>query len=811
MAFGDVIVLLAVIMGLAYVQVPIILWTLVIGFVLFLITIFGSVGNVFLGFCWIVFIAAALFANLTKIRQHYFTKPLADFMHKHMPAISKTEREAIDAGDVWWEKDLFCGRPQWKNFLAIPQPQLTTDEQQFIDNQVETLCGMLNDWQIVQHDGDMPKEVWSYLKEKGFFGMIIPKEYGGRGFSAYAHSTIVTKIATRSVSVAVNTMVPNSLGPAELLLHYGTAEQKQHYLPRLAIGKDVPCFALTGPEAGSDAGSITDAGIVCHGEYEGKKVLGIRLSWDKRYITLAPVATVLGLAFRLYDPEQLLGKKEDIGITLCLVPTSHPGVGIGNRHLPLHMAFMNGPTRGQDVFVPIDWIIGGPSMAGQGWRMLMECLSMGRGISLPALSTACGKLAYRMTGAYARLRKQFNTSIAHFEGIEEVLGDIAGLTYLLESCRTMTAGAVDLKIKPAIVTAIAKYNMTEMARKVMANAMDIHAGHGIQVGPRNMLAHPYMAIPVSITVEGANILTRNLIIFGQGAIRCHPYILQEIELFSGNSSSDNIKQLDKLLLSHMGYVMSNVARNLWCGLTGGKLLSSPVHGPTARYYRQLTRMSTALALLSDVSMLILGGTLKRKERISARLGDMLSQLYLASTVLKYFQDHGQPVSDLNYVKWCIEKCLHDIQVACNELLNNFPLPWLGKALRWLIFPFGAVYHRPNDKLYHKIVKSMLEPSPFRDRLTRYAYVGNSESDPGNRIETAFAQLSTVDPVWKKFQSALRNGTLPRLASFDERTQVAVEKGILTQEEVRILREFNALHREVIKVDEFSFDLNTVLS
>ena len=811
MALESIGILLVVVLGLAYVRVPVMLWTLVIGLTLFLVTVFGGLGYLFLGIAWLLFIASALFANLTRTRKRYFTKPLTRILQKRMPAISRTEREAIEAGDVWWEKDLFCGRPEWKKLLNLVPPALSVDEQHFIDHQVETLCGMINDWQIVNDDSDMPKEVWDFLKAERFFGMIIPKEYGGLGFSAYAHSTVVTKIATRSVSVAVNTMVPNSLGPAELLLHYGTKEQKDYYLPRLARGEEIPCFALTGPDAGSDAGAITDTGIVCYGEYQGQRMLGINLTWDKRYITLAPVATLLGIAFRLYDPDHLLGKKEDIGITLCLVRTSHQGVEIGRRHLPLHMAFMNGPTRGQNVFIPMDWIIGGESMAGQGWRMLMECLSVGRGISLPALSTACGKLTFRMTGAYARLRKQFNTSIAHFEGVEEALGEIAGLTYLLESCRTLTAGAVDLKIKPAIVTAIAKYNMTEMARKVISHAMDIHAGHGIQVGPRNILAHPYMSIPVSITVEGANILTRNLIIFGQGAIRCHPYILQEIELLAESDSPEGVAKLDKLLLSHIGYVLSNLVRNLWCGLTGGKLLFSPVHGQTARYYRQLTRMSSALALLSDITMLILGGTLKRKERTSARLGDVLSQLYLASATLKYFHDKGEPVSDLPYVKWCVEKCLYEIQSALDELLNNFPLSWLGKLLRWIIFPYGTAYRQPKDKLYHKIVKSMLEPSQFRDRLTEYIYLGKTEDDATHRIEKAFQQFSLVEPLLKKFQNALRSATLPKLANFDERMKVAIEKNVVTEDEAEILRGFNQLHKEIIKVDEFSFDLNTVLS
>ncbi len=726
MAALDIALLLILVLGLAYIQAPVVLWVSLIVVGLVLAGLFGTLSFLTLSIFWLLFIAAVLLVSLKQLRQRRLIKPLIQRLQKRMPPISDSERIAIESGDIWWEKDLFSGHPQWKKLLAIPKPTLTSEEQAFIDNQVDTVCSMASDWEIVNDLQDLPKEMWDYFKQEGFFGLVIPKEYGGRGFSALAHSTIVTKIATHSLTMAVNMMVPNSLGPAELLLHYGTPEQKKYYLPRLAQGEEIPCFALTGPEAGSDAGSITDSGIVCYGEHEGKKVLGMRLTWDKRYITLAPIATVLGLAFRLYDPENLLGGNVDLGITLCLVPTSHPGVEIGHRHYPLCLAFLNGPTQGQDVFVPLDWIIGGVEKIGQGWQMLMECLSIGRAISLPALSSACGKLCYRMTGAYARLRKQFNIPIAQFEGVEEALSQMAGFAYLLEATRVMTGGAVDQGIKPAIASAIAKYHMTEMARKVMNHAMDIHGGHGIQAGPRNFLALLYTAAPIGITVEGANILTRNLIIFGQGAIRCHPYILKEVSLLTEGESEQNLMQLDRLLMSHIGYVISNVVRCVVSGLTGAHLIFAPVRGPVARYYRQLTRMSSALALLSDMCMLILGGHLKRKERISARLGDILSQLYLASAVLKYFNDQGQPASDVNYVKWCVQTCLADIQLACDDLLANFPIAWLGKILRWILFPWGTSYRKPKDDLSHRLVDPMLEPSDLRERLTRYCYIA---SDP----------------------------------------------------------------------------------
>lgn len=804
------IVLLASILTVAFFRFPAIAWTAVLGAELLIMSFFGFASVAALTLYWTLYLVAGIFANVTPLRQRLFTKPLLNILKKRLPPMSATEREAIAAGHAWWEKELFSGRPVWKNFLEMPQPALTEEEQSFLDNQVETLCGMLNEWDITFNNHNLPPAVWDYLKSERFFGLVIPREFGGHGFSAIAHSAIIVKLGTRSVSTAVNTMVPNSLGPAELIYHYGTEEQKHYYLPRLADGQDIPCFGLTAPDAGSDAGSITDSGVICRDLYQGKEVLGIRLNWDKRYITLAPVATVLGLAFQLYDPNHLIGDKEELGITLCLVPTDLPGVEIGNRHLPLHLAFMNGPVRGKNVFVPIEAIIGGVEMAGHGWKMLMESLSIGRSISLPALSTACGNVAFRVTGAYAKLRKQFNTSIANFEGVEEALSYIAGYAYLLESCRRFTASAVDQHVRPSVASAIAKYHMTEMARKMVACAMDIHGGHAIQVGPRNLLAEAHLAIPISITVEGANILTRNLIIFGQGSIRCHPYLLQEMNLLAEPDSQDRLKKLDHLLMSHVGYTISHGLRSLLFGLTGGKLLRSPVKGPAAKYYRQLTRMSSALAFVADICLLLLGGNLKRKERISARLGDILSELYLASAVLKYYQVHYS-TTDTNYMSWCVQSCLHHIQVACNELFENFPNRFLGSVLRAMIFPWGSAYRKPSDALSHAIVKAMISPSELRDRLTPYFYLSKKENDPTKRMEWALAQIDHVEPLAKKFQLATREGKIPKVGTLAERIQFAVDANILTIKEARILRNFETLRGEVIKVDEFSFDLNSVES
>jgi len=808
MAIMDVAILALAVLGFAFFRSPALVWTIGMAIVLVGISKFGHLQIISLIIIWLLYLLATAFAVFKGLRLRYITQPLIQKLQKLLPAISDTEKEAIDAGDVWWEKDLFCGRPKWRKLFAIKAPELTVEEEIFLDNQVETLCSMLQDWDIFNNAHNLSDETWNYLKKEKFFGMVISKKYGGLGFSALAHSTVVAKIATRSLSAAVNMMVPNSLGPGELLTHYGTEEQKNYYLPRLARGEDIPCFALTGPEAGSDAGSITDFGIVCRGKFQGKETVGIRLTWEKRYITLAPIATVLGIAFRLYDPDHLLGDKENLGITLCLVPTKHPGVEIGLRHLPLHLAFMNGPTRGKDVFIPLDWIIGGVDMAGQGWRMLMECLSIGRGISLPALSTACGVLSYRMTGAYSRIRRQFGTSISNFEGVEEALGNIAGLAYTLEASRVMTAGAVDLKIRPAITSAIAKYHMTEIARQIINHAMDVHGGHGIQTGPRNYLANAYISIPLCITVEGANILTRNLIIFGQGAIRCHPYILKEIELLSSDSPTRDT-ELNQVLFAHIGYVVSNVARNLWLGLTAGKLLFVPVRGSTSRYYRQLTRMSSALALFSDITMMLLGGNLKRRERISARLGDVLSELYLASTVLKYFRDQGSPATDLPYVRWSVEMCLYRIQIAFDELVDNFPQKWLGKILQILIFPYGRAYRKASDASYHKLMKSMLAPSELRDRLTQYCYISSDPKDSIRQTETAFVMREECEPIMKKFAAALRTEEIRNLHSFSEQLLALRQAGILNHEEAMSLQEYYALEQEVIKVDEFSFNLSKV--
>ncbi|MEE9552613.1 MAG: acyl-CoA dehydrogenase, partial [Gammaproteobacteria bacterium] len=521
---------------------------------------------------WSFFTLVLVLFALTPLRRNLISNKLFSLYKKLLPKMSTTEKEALEAGTVWWDAELFSGKPNWKKLYSLPQPKLSAEEQAFLDGPVEEVCNMLDDWKISNEDLDLPAEVWEFLKEEHFFAMIIPKQFGGLEFSALAHSAVVMKLSTRSITASVSVMVPNSLGPGILLLEYGTEEQKKYYLPRLANGAEIPCFALTAPDAGSDAGGMTDQGIVCRSEFEGKQdVLGIRLTWNKRYITLGPIATLLGLAFKLYDPEHLLGNQEGIGITLALIPTTHPGVNIGRRHLPANIPFQNGPNSGEDVFIPMDWVIGGQDKIGQGWRMLMECLSDGRGISLPALSTGAGKLASRTTGAYARIRRQFNMPIGEFEGVQEVLARIAGLTYMMDASRVLTLTALDQGEKPSVITAIIKYHLTESMRQLINDALDVHGGKAVMLGPNNYLASAYQSIPIGITVEGANILTRNMIIFGQGAIRCHPYVLKEMQAVAEDDEKMGLKQFDKAIFSHIGFVMSNIVRTFLLGISNARL------------------------------------------------------------------------------------------------------------------------------------------------------------------------------------------------------------------------------------------------
>ncbi|MFQ5468853.1 MAG: acyl-CoA dehydrogenase [Gammaproteobacteria bacterium] len=798
------ITLLAVIGTMAYLGVRIAVWSVAVTTWLLALSLFSDGSIILLSLLWVLLAMIVVPLNIPSLRRQLISDRVFTVFKKALPAMSQTEREALEAGTVWWDGELFSGSPNWEKLLAYPIPKLSEEEQAFIDGPVDELCRMLDDWQITEKHHDLPPEVWQFIKDNGFFGMIIPKEYGGLDYSALAHSTVVMKIASRSITAAVTVMVPNSLGPAELLLHYGTQEQKDYYLPRLAKGEEVPCFALTGPSAGSDASSIPDHGVVCHGEFEGKEVLGIRLNWEKRYITLGPVATVLGLAFKLYDPDKLLGQKEELGITVALIPTGTPGITIGNRHAPLSQAFQNGPNSGKDVFIPMDWLIGGAEWAGQGWRMLMESLAAGRSISLPALSTGGGKLACRATGAYARIRKQFKMAIGQFEGVEEALARIAANAYVMDAARTMTAGAVDLGEKPSVPSAIVKYNLTERMRQSINDAMDIQGGTGICMGPRNLVGRIYQAIPISITVEGANILTRTLITYGQGAIRCHPFVLKEMMAVNEKNAEKSLQEFDAAFFGHIGFSVSNAVRSLWLGISGARFVNVPGGDRTKRYYQQLTRMSAAFALTSDVAMLVLGGALKRKEKLSGRLADVLSQLYLASCVLKRFEDQGRPSQDQPLVQWALEDSLYQIQQRFDEILDNFPQRPIAWILRVMIFPLGKHFSAPSDRLGNKVATVLLQPSEVRDRLTDGVFVTTSKDEPMGRIEVALKEVVMAEAVEKKLRKAIREGRLQK--ADDEQLIVnALDAGIIDETEAQQLRYAAVARRDVIMVDDFPQD------
>ncbi|MBF0296394.1 MAG: acyl-CoA dehydrogenase, partial [Magnetococcales bacterium] len=649
-------------------------------------------------------------------RRRIVTTPILAAFRRALPPLSQTEREALEAGTVWWDRDLFGGKPDWRRLLALPSPRLTPEEEAFLEGPVNELCRRLDDWAIEQRHHDLPPEIWRFLKQHRFLGLIIPRDWGGLGFSALAHSEVVSRIASRSVTAAVTVMVPNSLGPAELLLHYGTAEQKKRYLPRLAKGEEIPCFALTSPDAGSDAGAMPDTGVVEIGSFQGRTgVLGIRLNWNKRYITLGPVATVLGLAFRLLDPENRLGKGKEPGITLALISTNLPGIVIGSRHDPMGIPFLNGPTRGKNVFIPVEWIIGGPERAGQGWRMLMERLAEGRSISLPALSVGADKLAVRAAGAYALVRRQFNTPIGTFEGVADLLGRMAGETYRADAARRMTAGAVTQGERPSVISALVKYQLTEGMRRVVNDAMDIFGGAAICKGPRNLMAPVYQAIPIGITVEGANILTRSMIVFGQGAMRSHPWLLKELQAAGNPDQPTALRNFDQAFFGHIAFSLSNGLRALLLGLTNGWPVRAPVAGMPARHFRHLSRMSAAFALTADMALAILQGRLKRKESLSGRLADVLSHLYLASAVLKRHADDGLPQEDLPLVEMAIGDSLFKIQEGLVGVLDNFPNRPVAWLLRRLIFPLGLPFARPEDLLGHQLARLTMAPPGPRER------------------------------------------------------------------------------------------------
>ena len=788
---------------LAYHRVTLTTATLAIGVALGAYSLFGRGSPAWLALLWVGFGALALL-SVGGFRRRYLTKPFLMIYRRMLPAMSDTEREALEAGTVWWDGEIFTGRPDWSKLLSAKPPRLSDEEQAFIDGPCEELCRMLDEWDITHRRADLPPHVWDFLKKKGFFAMIIPKKYGGLGFSAYAHSCVLVKLASKSATTSSTVAVPNSLGPAELLLHYGTEAQKDHYLPRLARGEEVPCFALTGPRAGSDAASIPDTGVVCRGIYEGREVVGIRLNFSKRYITLAPVATVIGLAFRLYDPDRLLGgQKTDLGITCALIPRGTPGVVIGRRHFPLNVPFQNGPLSGKDVFVPVDAIIGGPKMAGQGWRMLVEQLSVGRCISLPSNSAGGSKAATYASAAYARIRKQFGQSVGRFEGVEAALTRMAGATYIVDAARSVTTGAIDGGEKPSVPAAMLKYHCTELGRRVANDAMDVHGGKGICLGPRNYLGRGYQVVPVAITVEGANILTRSLMILGQGAIRCHPYVLKEMNAAKLKDKAKSLREFDAALFGHVGYTLSNAARSFVMAATLARFSRTPEDGPTRRYYQHINKFSAQFAFATDMAMLTLGGYLKQKEHLSARLGDVLSALYMASMVLKHYENQGRPETDLPLVEWSCRTLLYEAQEQLHGFLRNFPNRWVGGLMRLVIFPRGRTYFAPSDRLGRRIVEPLMVPSETRERLCDGIYKTIEAGSPLGLLQEALVLSVSAEPLEKRLRvEGVKTG---RITALDLPGQIeqGAALGLLTPAEAQLLRDYDRKVMDIVNVDDFA--------
>ena len=738
---------------------------------------------------------------LPQIRKPFITAPLLKFYTRLLPPLSDTERTALESGTVGFEGQLFSGKPDWDQLLKLPKPELTAEEQAFLDGPCEELCRMTDDWDITHVRADLSPELWDYIKRNKFFGLNIPKEYGGLGFSALMNHKVIQKLASVSAVVSSTVGVPNSLGPAELLMHYGTDEQKRDYLPRLADGREVPCFALTGPFAGSDATSIPDYGIVCMGEWNGAKVLGIKLTLNKRYITLAPVATLIGVAFRMYDPDSLLGDKRDIGISLALVPHDTPGLDIGRRHFPLNSPFQNGPIHGKDVFVPLSQLIGGEDYAGQGWRMLMECLSIGRSITLPSTASGGSKMGAVAVGSYARIRKQFGLSIGRFEGVEEALARIAGNAYACSALSEATAAAVARGENPAVPATIAKYHCTEMGRKASLDSMDILGGKGIILGPRNFAGRSYQAAPIAITVEGANIMTRSLMIFGQGAILCHPWVMKEMKAAQLPDEADRIDQFDGALFGHIGFAISNAVRSWWYGLTGSKIGAAPGNDDTRRYFRKLNRYSAALAVMADTSMLLLGGKLKFKESLSGRLGDVLSQLYITSAMLKRHQDAGNPAGDQPLLAYAFHDAINKIETALSGALRNFPIRPVGWLLWLLIFPWGRRAQAPSDRLGHKVAALLMTPCDARERLANGVFTTPCANNPAGRIVSYLPKVVLAEPVERKFLKALKNSDIEAL-EFDAQLDEGVREGWINADERRQLEELRAMTLDAIMVDDF---------
>ena len=763
---------------------------------------FGDPEPGFLGYLmWAVVIALAGLC-IPAIRRRVLTEPAFRAIKGMMPRVSATEQEALNAGTIGFDAELFAGQPDWEKLRAVPPLTLTDEEKAFLDGPTEELCRMSNDW-VIRHDRkEIPEEIWDFVKKHGFLGMLISKAHGGLGFSPQAQSLVLGKISSRSPDVCTLVMVPNSLGPGELIEKYGTPEQKEHYLPRLAKGLEVPCFSLTGPTSGSDAATMRDVGYLVRGQHEGKEVVGIRLSWEKRYITLGPNATLVGLAFRLIDREHILGRGEDLGITVALVPADHPGVEIGRRHLPSGAAFPNGPNWGRDVFIPIDWVIGGEKMVGQGWRMLMECLAAGRSISLPSSSAAGAKSVLRNSTAYARIRKQFDLPIGKMEGLEEPLARMAENAYVTEAARAVTASMVSRGEKPSVISAIMKYQTTERLRRSINDAMDLHGGRGICDGPSNYLQAGYQAMPVAITVEGANILTRSLITFAQGALRSHPYLYKEIQACQDVDDERGLEAFETAFGGHLSFALSNVFGAFFHNVTFGAFGHVPQQAyGTAQWYRQLWRASRSFALVADLTVAVLGGGLKTRQKLTGRLADALSELYLLCCTLKRFEDDGKPASDRHLVALAAQNGLFRFQEALRGAIDNFPVTPVRWLMRVCCFPLGAHDKPAPDWLGHKVVEVLLAPGEARDRLTRFIFVSQDPDDPTGLLEVTFAKAVAAEAAEKKLDRAVRAGTVRRVHGTDWIGDAA-KLDVISDDEAQMLRELETLTARVIAVDHF---------
>ena len=772
--------------------------------VVVLLVAFLSPWSLLLG---IPLILISLIVLIEPLRMRLISQPAYNILANAMPSMSSTEREALDAGTSWWEKELFMGAPDWKKFDSYPYPQLSSEEQSFLDNEVEQLCGMLNEWDIHHKHKDLPPEAWQFIKDHGFLGLIIPKEFGGRQFSSFAQSRIMSKIASRSLTAAVCCMVPNSLGPGELLLHYGTEEQKKRYLPGLAKGQEIPCFGLTSPEAGSDAGSIPDSGVVCYGQFEGQQVLGLKMNFSKRWITLAPIATVIGLAFKMYDPDGLLGdaNKKEYGITCALLPASHEGVVTGPRHNP-GSPFMNGTVEGKDVFIPLDWIIGGVKNAGKGWRMLMECLAVGRGISLPALSTAAGEMAYLNVGAFAKVRQQFKISVGNFEGVQEATSEIASDAYMLEAFRYLVTCGLNQGGKPAVMTAMAKYYATETMRRMLNHGMDVIGGRAVQLGPRNFIALGYQAIPVSITVEGANILSRSLMIFGQGSMRCHPYLFEELQLLQAEDKNTALKTFNDMLFKHLAYTFNRTARAFTYGFTGGSAHASENADTFSRpYYKIINRFSANFALTADMCLGLLAGDIKRKEMLSGRLADIHAQMFIATAILKFYE-HGQKTdAEQAHARLALDKALYKTQDAFYDLFENFPIKFASALVKFICFPLGRAVTKPTDQLKRDVATYMMQDNAFRQQLKQHVCYSTDTNDVSGRMESAFQMLLKIEPLWNKFKKAESKGQFQGL-TFEAHIADALTTNFITQSEANQLIAYNIQRYDSMLTDIFDEQL-----